>query len=254
MEIQKYSLQQQGYGAFNGGEIIENKPLGFPQDGGLRPYSNLFYWAHARGMTDSTIGLHPHQGFEIMSFVLDGHIKHYDTQLKDWKPLQAGDAQIIRAGSGISHSEFLAKGSAIFQIWFDPDLSRTLSQPASYDDYTHSEFPVEEVPGGTVKTYVGEGSPFRLDTPGVGIFQLSLARGSYERPIDANRIISAYVISGTARLNGDLCGQDDFIVIRDTASLEITEASGLTLFVISSPALPPYRTYAQLMRDRMRTS
>ena len=66
---------------FNNGEIIENKPIGFPQDGGkLKPYSNLFYWAHAwTNNKKSTIGLHPHQGFEICSFVLSGKINHFDT-------------------------------------------------------------------------------------------------------------------------------------------------------------------------------
>ena len=59
MSIRIVPNEQQGSGAFNGGEIVENKPIGFPQDGStLRPYSNLFYWAHARAVTDSTIGLH----------------------------------------------------------------------------------------------------------------------------------------------------------------------------------------------------
>ena len=110
MSIQIIPVEQQGRGAFNGGEIVENKPIGFPQDrSSIRPYSNLFYWAHAKSLTDSTIGLHPHQGFEICSFVLKGNIRHFDTKLNDWKPLEAGDVQIIRAGNGISHSEWMGK-------------------------------------------------------------------------------------------------------------------------------------------------
>ncbi|MBL0007526.1 MAG: hypothetical protein IPP25_10210 [Saprospiraceae bacterium] len=64
-------ISQQASGAFNNGKIIENKPIGFPQDGFVRPYSSL-YWALAEGLLDSTIGLHPHQGFEIMSFCPEG--------------------------------------------------------------------------------------------------------------------------------------------------------------------------------------
>ena len=46
--IKHYNISDQAYGEFNNGDIIENKPLGFPQDGGkLKPYSNIFYWAHA---------------------------------------------------------------------------------------------------------------------------------------------------------------------------------------------------------------
>jgi redox-sensitive bicupin YhaK (pirin superfamily) len=89
----------------------------------------LFYWAHARAVKDSTIGLHPHQGFEICSFVLKGEIRHYDTKMKEWRPLQAGDVQIIRAGNGISHSEWMGKDAEMFQIWFDPNLQKTIAHP-----------------------------------------------------------------------------------------------------------------------------
>ena len=75
--------ENQANGAFNNREIIESKPIGFPHDGGeTKPYSNLFYWAHAWTTNkSSTIGLHPHQGFEICSFVLKGYINHFDTKL-----------------------------------------------------------------------------------------------------------------------------------------------------------------------------
>lgn len=43
--IQVILKEDQASGAFNNGEILENKPIGFPQDGGqTKPYSNLFYW------------------------------------------------------------------------------------------------------------------------------------------------------------------------------------------------------------------
>ena len=246
MQIQKFPIAQQAHGEFNGGEIVENKPVGFPQDGGrMRPYSNLFYWAHAKGMADSTIGLHPHQGFEIMSFVLKGNIRHYDTKMRAWKPLQAGDVQIIRAGKGISHSEFLAKDSAIFQIWFDPDLRKTLQQEASYDDYAHADLPMTTLANGSLKTYIGEGSPFQLDTPDVEIYQLQLNSGEYNQVVGESKILSVYVLSGTATINGENSEKDDFLVIRDTTTLEVAKAEAAELFVIASPALLNYRTYAK---------
>ena len=59
-------------------EKFLKKPIGFPQDGGkLKPYSNLFYWAHAWApLNDSIIGLHPHRYLRY-GFVLKGEIEHY---------------------------------------------------------------------------------------------------------------------------------------------------------------------------------
>ena len=43
MEINIYPPDKQASGNFNFGEILEKKPIGFPQDKGqLSPYSNLF--------------------------------------------------------------------------------------------------------------------------------------------------------------------------------------------------------------------
>lgn len=244
--VQIIPKDQQGSGAFNGGEIVENKPIGFPREQSLlRPYSNLFYWAHAKAVTDSTIGLHPHQGFEITSFVLKGEIRHYDTKLKEWRPLQAGDVQIIRAGNGISHSEWMGKGSEMFQIWFDPNLAKTLEQPASYDDYRAGDFPVGQVDNAEITTLVGPGSPFQMDTPGVEVFRIRLQPGTFHRALDTDKIYSAYVLSGAVRLSGQSAVESDFALIEGADSMDIETDQPADVFVIGSPRTPGYRTYAR---------
>ena len=97
MKIEIYQIKDQAKGNFNNGEILENKPIGFPgENGKLKPYSNIFYWAHAWTTNEkSTIGLHPHKGFEICSFVLKGKInfKSYDKIM------------VIKEGSGVRISK-----------------------------------------------------------------------------------------------------------------------------------------------------
>ena len=247
MSIRIVPIAQQGSGAFNGGEIVENKPIGFPQDhSSVRPYSNLFYWAHAKGMTDSTIGLHPHQGFEILSFVLKGQIRHYDTKLREWRPLEAGDVQIIRAGNGISHSEWLAKDSEIFQIWFDPNLEKTLEKPASYDDYKADQFPVEDAGNTKITTMIGGASPFQMDTPGIEVYRFDLSEGSHTFSADPSKVYSAYVLDGKVSLNGSAADVSDFVLLNDQQSIELQSDAGASVFVIASPTQPGYRTYGQL--------
>lgn len=240
----------QGQGEFNFGAILENKPIGFPGDGGRgRPYSNLFYWAHAwTPGGDSTIGLHPHKGFEIMSFVLRGEIEHFDTKLREWRKLAAGDAQIIRAGNGISHSEKVREGSAIFQIWMDPNLNVTLGQPASYDDYPSSAFPLTERDGMVVKTYKGEGAPMRMVTPGVTIEELHIPQGTQSIHLGDQEVMSAYLLEGKLEVDGKMVDMDDFFTVSGTEVLEVEAVEASKLFVIRSPLEPGYMTYARHAR------
>ncbi|MEM8909698.1 MAG: pirin family protein [Bacteroidota bacterium] len=245
---------EQAYGAFNGGQIVENKPIGFPQDGGkITPYSNLFYWAYAEARIDSTIGLHPHQGFEIMSFVLRGTIRHYDTQLKEWRTLEEGDAQIIRAGNGISHAEHLNQNAAIFQIWVDPNLEKTLQQAASYDDYKADEFPVEKKQGLSIKTYIGPGSPLRLDTEGMTIAEWHLSTNqTHVHTLEEGYVYSIYVLEGEAQLNGKSIQPNDFVIIESIDQMVLESTTALRLFIITSVQTPDYLTYAFRMRKRGR--
>lgn len=250
MPLHLFPKAIQAVGNFNNGAILENKPIGFPGEGGrLRPYSNIFYWAHAwTPGAASTIGLHPHQGFEIMSFVLRGEIEHFDTKLQEWRKLKKGDMQIIRAGNGISHSEKILENSAIFQIWTDPNLRLTMNKPASYDDFPESAFPESVVDGMRVKTYLGKGSPLKLDTPGLEIQEMHIPKGRRILPFDNKKVFSAYLIKGQIRTGQEIMQPDDFLlgVQLDQIGFEVLEDA--TLFVITSLEDVGYPTYASIRR------
>jgi redox-sensitive bicupin YhaK (pirin superfamily) len=246
MSVQIFSRHQQAQGAFNGGEIVENKPIGFPQDGGPLPsYSSLFYWAHARAIKDSTIGLHPHQGFEICSFVLKGRIRHYDTLLQSWRSLEAGDVQIIRAGMGISHAEWMGAGAEMFQIWFDPNLSETLGHPASYDDYQASVFPVFQDKGAKIRQFIGGDSPFKMQTPDTQAMMLTLHGQSYQLPHNPEMIASVYLFEGGATLDGQTLEPGDFAKVSGTNGNTLQSDNPAQLFLLYTPLKTTYPTYFQ---------
>lgn len=248
MNIRVLSVDDQAYGAFNGGEIVENKPIGFPREGGkLMPYSNVFYWANAIAKVDSTIGLHPHKGFEIMSFVLEGNIKHFDTQLNSWQELSAGDVQIIRAGNGISHSEFMEEGSRMFQIWLDPNLQKTLQQGASYDDYKESQFPKSTIAGAEITTLIGEGSPLKLDAEGVETMRIKVLQSPYNLKVKDDKVIGAYILDGAFEINNHRAKMDEFVLIEDCEEV-IFDGQG-EVFVFSTPGKLSYRTYYESMHS-----
>ena len=248
MSISIYTKENQADGNFNYGEILEKKPIGFPQDGGkLKPYSNLFYWAHAwTPGTKSTIGLHPHQGFEICSFVLKGNINHFDTKQNKWIPLKQGDVQIIRSGNGISHAEEIDDNSEIFQIWFDPDLSKSLKKEATYDDYSSKDFKLIDKGNRSFKVIVGEGSPMHMDSENVYINEHYLSEGNHGFDIGKDLIHSYFIIDGEILLDNKKLERGTFFTISSKNEVVFESPEKTKVFEIISPLNPTYRTYSQL--------
>jgi redox-sensitive bicupin YhaK (pirin superfamily) len=238
--IKHYPFSNQAYGEFNGGDIIENKPIGFPQDGGeLKPYSNIFYWAHASAKKDSVIGLHPHRGFEIMSIVIEGSIQHYDTLLKRWIPLEKGDVQLIQSGSGISHAEAMKSESKIFQIWFNPDLRKTLGEAAKYIDVKSNDLPKND----NFTTIVGENSPIHLDSEKIQIHHIELQKGCFDMKIDKEYYYSFYLIEGELKIQQVHVQKDDFFLVEDVKSLNYEVLVNGRMLCIKSPITVSYPVY-----------
>jgi redox-sensitive bicupin YhaK (pirin superfamily) len=85
-------------------------------------------WGSLRVWNDDTIKAgtgfppHPHRDMEIITYVRDGAITHKDS-MGNVGRTEAGDVQVMSAGTGVRHSEYNAESvtTRIFQIWITPD-------------------------------------------------------------------------------------------------------------------------------------
>jgi redox-sensitive bicupin YhaK (pirin superfamily) len=85
-------------------------------------------WGALRVWNDDTIAAdsgfppHPHADMEIITYVREGAITHEDNQGNRGRT-EAGDVQVMSAGTGIRHSEYNLESEAtrIFQIWIIPN-------------------------------------------------------------------------------------------------------------------------------------
>lgn len=69
-------------------------------------------------------GMHPHAEMEILTWVLDGKIRHEDSTGNSGE-IVPGDLQLMSAGTGIRHSEFNGLYDAtthLLQIWIEPSV------------------------------------------------------------------------------------------------------------------------------------
>lgn len=160
---------------------------------------------------------HPHRDMEIFSYVLEGRLAHQDS-MGNKRELKPGEIQLMRAGSGVTHSEFNpspTEQARLLQIWIMP-AERGL-KPA-YTEWTPPAVP-------TAKTLVisadgREGSAqiaqdasiYRIltDTDSVITHDLSAGRG-----------IWLHVIRGTATLAGNTLLPGDAASLEEPGALEI---------------------------------
>ena len=250
MSIKLLKLEDQVKGAFDGMKILENKPIGFPQDGGTQQsYSNLFYWANAWSDNGGLIGEHPHQLFEIMSFVMEGEIQHYDSKFNRWISLKKGDAQIIRSGNGITHAEKIMGWGRMFQIWFDPNIQKSITKEATYNDYSSAEMKYFKEDGINIKNYIGNGGPVIMDAEGVEINEYLIPQGNHQLKLNANKIHSFYLLKGTLEIGGKNVKENDFFIIENEKEISFEVVENAVLFTVAVPQQLSYKTYLEIANN-----
>ena len=84
-------------------------------------HGSLRVWNDDEIAPNTGFPAHPHANMEIITYVREGAITHQDS-LGNKGRTEAGDVQVMSAGSGIRHSEYnLEPGKTkIFQIWIEP--------------------------------------------------------------------------------------------------------------------------------------
>jgi redox-sensitive bicupin YhaK (pirin superfamily) len=101
---------------------------------------------------------HPHRGFETVTYMLDGHMRHEDS-FGHRGDLGPGDVQWMTAARGIIHSEMPQQSEGrmrAFQLWINLP-SREKMKPAAYRDIPARDIPtVALAGGGSVRVIAGE--------------------------------------------------------------------------------------------------
>lgn len=240
--IQVIKKSEQFNDVIFGGRFHANKPV-YSGKSNVKPYSSLYYWSNGYVKENCEFGLHPHEGFEIMTFLFEGIIEHYDTATKVWTPLKAGDFQIIQSNSGIQHQEKVAKSSRAFQIWFDPNFTKSLSKSPAYKDYSTADWESLEENSFQVNYYIGGNSPAKSDTEGLIIKKFT----GYGKGLQQLKLIKEcnyhfYLLNGSVIINGKALAVDDVLKATNISDIEISLGINTELFLIQTPVNLSYHT------------
>ncbi|WP_150539875.1 pirin family protein [Actinobacillus vicugnae] len=130
--------------------MIEHRPfnqLGHADYGWLHAnyhfsFANYFdrhrmHWGNLRVWNDDVIApqtgfdTHPHKEMEIITYVRKGAITHRDSMGNHGRT-EAGDVQVMSAGSGVYHSEHNLENedTTLFQIWILPTMESAKGAPS----------------------------------------------------------------------------------------------------------------------------
>jgi redox-sensitive bicupin YhaK (pirin superfamily) len=126
---------------------------------------------------------HPHRGFETVTYMLAGKMRHADNHGHSGV-IAAGGVQWMKAGRGLVHSEIPEQESGLlrgFQLWINLPASEKMSEPA-YQEFDASLMPIEDREGARIKiiagtTATGVSGPVRAPHVDARYFDIELAPG-----------------------------------------------------------------------------
>ena len=145
---------------------------------------------------------HPHRGFETVTYMLAGRMRHGDNQGNQGL-LGPGSVQWMTAGRGIVHSEMPEQENGLmwgFQLWVNLPSRDKLTTPR-YQDIAPERIPELTLPGGTVRVIAGAlndaHGPVEAPTTEPLYLDVRLHHGgSFEASVPRTHNVFAYVYDG----------------------------------------------------------
>jgi len=148
---------------------------------------------------------HPHRGFETITYMIDGRLRHED-HLGNRGLLTDGGVQWMLAGRGVIHSEMPEQTEGRlhgFQLWLNLPAAEKM-QRARYQDFQREELPLISLDnGGQVKVIAGRQgevvSPMPVATTAPLYLDIQLPAGASYSPLLAGyAAVALYVYQGQA--------------------------------------------------------
>jgi hypothetical protein len=169
---------------------------------------------------------------EIITYVRHGAVSHEDS-LGNKGRTEAGDVQVMSAGTGIRHAEYNHENepTRLFQLWIIP------TERGGEPSWGTRPFPKSDRAGRFVTLASGRGGdddalPIRTDARVLGA---TLKAGTeIEYKLGAGRHAYLVPVSGTVEVNGVRAGARDGVAIEDEAVLKVKAGEDTELVLVDA--------------------
>ena len=175
-------------------------------------------------------GAHPHKDMEILTYVLSGAVEHKDS-MGNKEQIQAGEFQIMSAGTGVRHSEYNPSSTDplhLYQIWIIPE--RAGIEPR----YAQRKFAAKQ---GRQWVLTPDGREESLIVwQDMTLSRWALLAGEQDKlSLEAGRNTWVQVVKGNLIINGQQVNTSDALAVRDEDALEITADSDAEILIFDLP-------------------
>jgi len=183
---------------------------------------------------------HPHRGFETVTYMLAGRMRHGDNHGHSGV-IETGGVQWMTAGRGLLHSEMpeqeegLLKG---FQLWINLPQCLKMTEPR-YQEFDAGKIPLEtRADGGAVKaiagtTSQGTSSPIRAEATDARYFDVTLPPGgTFAEPLPAEHSAFLVVYEGALEVSGEAVGALRIAVLGEGERVDVTAGTQGARFLL----------------------
>ena len=156
---------------------------------------------------------HPHRGFETVTYMLEGRMRHRD-HMGNEGVISGGGVQWMSAGRGVLHSEMPEQDQGLlqgFQLWINLPASEKMTAPR-YQEFEAKQIPSISIDGGiSVKVIAGEfkqgAHSVRGAVTGVSTqpdyFDVRLPeKAAIDFEVDSDKTMMVYVYEGSVEVEG----------------------------------------------------
>jgi len=170
-------------------------------------------------------GEHGHDNMEIITWVLDGSLKHGDS-LANARTLAPGEVQVMSAGSGIRHSEFNGSEthpSHFLQMWITPksrDIEPRYDQRTIGAHARHNRF--APIASGFESHHAQGALPIHQDAA-VLVADIEHEASATHQLTDG-RAAYAHVATGSVELAGHALAAGDAAIVEAPGAIEVIGA------------------------------